>query len=122
MPSITKAACRQKAVLWANTNTYDDDGQPQVSAATELKVRWETERMETPVTVNESVAYDEAVQVRQEVAVGSIMWKGKLKDLPSTPNNLRKVVDYIEIPGIKGRIEDRWVLLVKYSDILPTVS
>lgn len=122
MPSITKAARRQKAVLWAATNTYDNDGVPQVSAAKELKVRWETERDESFPTLNETVAYDEMAQVGEEVAVGSIMWKGKLIDLPSTPNNLRKVVHYAEIPGIKGRIQDRWVFLVKFSDTLPTIA
>lgn len=110
-----------KAVYWA-FSSLDMHGQPTVSAATELDVRWEHGLAQeiTPQTNPQSV--DATVWVKQDVTVQSVMWLGALTDLPSPVTDVLEVIEFQKIPDIKGRDYERVALLRRYADSLPTVS
>lgn len=125
MPSFTKAHLKDDAVLWTKTGNYSDDGKVLLNSAVAIKVRWEQKSGEFISPDGATIGYDDVVYVNQEIEEGSIMWKGKLEDLPS-PNSsitdLRQVIKYEGIPDVKGRVQMRRVILMKHSDSLPTVS
>lgn len=110
----------QKAVCWAKSSV-DQFGNPTVTAPVELDVRWE-KGLSREITPNiNPIAVADTVWVDQEIALGSMMRYGELIDLPAVPDEIREVVDYVEIPDVKGRVRERVVLLAKYADRLPTV-
>ena len=114
-------ARRQKAVYWA-LHDWDRTGRPTVEEPEELDVRWEKGlSQEVTPNVNPEIV-ESTVWVNQAIELGSVFWKGALIDLPDSPTNLREVVDYQEIPDVKGRIYERVVLLGKYMDTLPTIE
>ena len=122
MPPIELADRRQKAVLWAAVeDSFDDYGKHKVSAAIEVKVRWEEKKQESVDAMGNTIALDAFVVVDRVIAVGSIMWLGKKADLATPPVNLKEVAEYREVPDIKGRKSGRVVLLVRYSNELPTI-
>ncbi len=121
MPAPELADRKQKAVLWAASGV-GDYGEHKVTAATQLNVRWEEKRREAVGALGNSIAIDATVVVDREVAVGSIMWLGKKDDLATPPVDLKEVVDYQEIPDVKNRKRRRVVLLVRYSNELPTLA
>ena len=113
----------QKAVYWAATGHEDNNGEQIVTATNiQINVRWETKRNEFTGPRSNTVAFDELAVVDREITIGSILRLGALLDLPSPLNNLRKVVDYSEIPDVKNRAKRRVVLLIKRSDRLPTTG
>jgi len=120
MPAIEVMERNQKTVLWAYVSR-DEYGSPTVSSAVEIDVRWEVTNGLLMDPLGKPVAYDAWVVVGQEVSIGSIMWLGCLDDLPTTPTNLFTVVGNVAIPDIKNREVFRPILLVRYSDTLPTI-
>ena len=120
MPAIESADRKQKAVLWAATGV-DDYGEHKVSAAVEIRVRWEEKRREGVNPNGNTIAVEATVVVDRVIAIGSIMWLGKKADLADPPVNLKQVMGRGEIPDTKGRKTRRTVLLVRHSNELPTV-
>lgn len=110
---------KQKAVLWAVSTTPTGFGRYKLSAAVELDVRWSERKHETTNVQGTTIIADVAVVVNQAVTVGSVMWKGLKKDLPTSPTNLYEVVAYNEVPDIKGRGFRRTVSLQRWGDELP---
>ena len=117
MPAIEKSNRKQYAVLWATpiSGSFDPFGESRIEDPIEIKVRWEDEKSE--------VGRKATVYVFQEIAEGSVMWKGKLTDLPPAPEkprNLMQVVQYNETPDVKGRVNLRAVRLVLLGSQLPS--
>ena len=110
----------QKATYWAKAGD-NDYGEPTVSAGIEISVRWEQSKEDGLGNQSNSIPYDASVVVDRVIAVGSIMWLGKLLDLPTTTTDLFQVADYDEIPDIKGRKYRRVLKLLRYGDTLPTI-
>lgn len=125
MPAPELANRKQKAVLWPAIEVgvrNDDYGDHKVSSdKVQINVRWEEKRREAVGALGNSIAIDATVVVDREIAVGSIMWLGKKDDLATPPVNLKEVADYQEIPDVKNRKRRRVVLLVRYSNELPTL-
>lgn len=121
MPAIETANRKQKAVLWAASG-HDDYGEPKVNSAVELSVRWTEGREETTDAQGEVVSYDATVRVDREIAVGSVLWKGKLADVPSPTSDLFRVVARKTVPDLKGRDFERIVFLKRLSESLPTLN
>jgi hypothetical protein len=111
---------KQKAVLWEVAG-FGDDGDPTVNSPVEIDVRWEHGLNQfvgpdgTPVGVVASLWVD------QEIEVGSVVWKGKLFDMPAAPDSLYEVVGYEDIPDVKGRNSEKVVHLRRLKESLPTV-
>jgi hypothetical protein len=118
--SVEKLALKQKAVLWA-FSTYDANGDPVVSAAEELSVRWEQRKTESIDAQGAPIALNAKADVDQDVTAGSIMWLGELRDLPTSPTDLHEVVDFNKIPDIKGREFKRTATLRKWKGTLPSI-
>ena len=121
MPAMETAFRTQYVVLWTG-GSLDNYGQYQVASPVEIKVRWEDTQEEIEDPAGGTIITSSRVVIDRVITVGSIMWKGKLDDLPSSPTNLKRVVSYIEVPDIKGRSSRRVVLLTAYSDTLPPVE
>lgn len=121
MPSPEVSGLKQKAVLWA-ADGYDSHGEYKVDAAAEIDVRWEDKRTEPPEPGSGKVAVVAIVTVAQDVAVGSIMWLGRLKDVADPPVDLCQVVDVEKIPSLKARHYLRVLSLTKYSNELPELA
>jgi hypothetical protein len=111
----------QKAVLWQSSG-YDDYGKYLRLAPIELSVRWEEGRRQSSSPEDTVIAIDATVFVDREIPIGSIMWKGKQKDLPASPTGLKEVVSYKEVPDIKGRVSQRSVSLARYNEQLPDLA
>lgn len=120
MPPIETIGCIKKAVLWSFSGR-DKYGQPVVSAAEEINVRWEPSRREILGEQSQPIATDVDVMVEQEITLGSIMRKGFLADVPSPADNLYEVIAYDETDDIKGVEVQRNVTLRRWKDGLPSI-
>lgn len=117
MPAIELSNRRQTAVVWLTPigGSFNAYGESQIGEASEILVRWEDEKSE--------VGKKATVYVSQEIPEGSVMWKGRLNQLPASPEkpkNLMQVVQYNEIPDVKGRSIQRVVRLVLLGSQLPS--
>lgn len=116
---------KQDAVLWAFAGV-DNHGDIKVSATpVALKVRSEKETRESLDPNSTATATSFLLVVDQEIAEGGIIWFGALADVPDDTNDLtdlKQVVDYSEIPDVKGRNFRREVRLIKFSDRLPQTA
>ena len=121
MPSQETTSRHQKAVYW-EANGFDDNGEPKVDAAVDLVVRWEQKRGEALNAQGNTIASDATVVVNRDIVVGSIMWLGILDDVASPPVDLWQVIDFSRIPDVKGRVDRRVVLLMRYSNELPELA
>lgn len=122
MPPIEYFELNQTAVLKPYTDV-DSNGEKTVGTAVELAVRWETKKVESTTSDGTPVVLDAVVMTKQEVAVGSRMWLGTLKDWnaqeaspPSdfTDREIYEVVMYSAIPDIKGKNVRYLLGLVRY--------
>jgi len=122
MPQIETDLLNQKAVLWAFSG-YDASGEPTVSAAVEVNVRWNDGRSGGSDPLLQSINVDATAVVDREVAVGSVMWLGTLAAYNSEDPapTIMQVVGYKATPDVKGRNYRRTVTLVKLSTELPTI-
>lgn len=119
---IETASLNQKAVLWQRTS-FDRNGEPRVSAPVEIKARWEEGLLESIDEEATPIAINGTVDVDRDIKSGSIMWLGKLRDLPSpVTEGLVQVVGFEKIPDIKGRVFARSVTVKKWRNKLPTVE
>lgn len=121
MPTPEDSHRNQKAVLW-EVSGVDDYGRRTVSAAEEVMVRWESSTPQPSNPRSNAVHADAIAVVGQAIAVDSIMWLGALDDVADPPVDLMVVVDYSEVPDVKGRKIRRVVQLRRYSDSLPTIA
>jgi len=109
------------AVLWAATST-DGYGRSKISAPVEIRVRWEDSREESTDPQNTVQASPATVFVGQAISIGSVMWHGRLKDLPTTSADLFEVTGYKTTPDIKNRFMQRTVTLTRHGDVLPETA
>jgi len=123
MPNPEVSDLHQKAVYWASSGGFDNQGEPTVTANNiEINTRWEIKQGEFTDSRNNVVAFDEIAFVDRVIVIGSILRLGALADLPSPLDTLRKVVSYSEIPDVKNRVSRRFVRLIKRSDRLSTTA
>lgn len=120
MPSLEVKDCKQRAVLWAFSG-YGDDGQHRFTTPVEIRVRWTDKQSQVVDKDGNNVALDATVVVLQDVAIGSLMWKGKLTDWysvgsspPGTGLMIVKITD--GATDIKNRATRRTVGLQRYKD------
>lgn len=120
MPSLG-AHLNQKAVLWAKTGT-DNYGNPTVSAAKEIPVRWIEDEGEMLDAEGDRIRFDVKLVVDRVLVIGSIVRQGTKASLPSPPDSLYQVVGFREVPNIKGDDIRRTAMLIRYSNTLPTIG
>lgn len=120
MPAPEVQDLNDYAVLWA-ASSKDNYGRFKVSPPVEIRVRWEDSLHESTDPQNTVEARPAEVFVDRAISIGSVLWHGRQKDLPSTPTSLYKVAGYDGTPDIKNRFTQRTVSLVRYGDTLPEV-
>lgn len=122
MPSLQSASRNQLAVLWPAT-AVDNFGNPVLGAREQIRVRWETGER---ATKEQTGTVDAIVYVGKVIPKGSILWLGKLADVPS-PNVttefgavlLYSVISYNEVPAVKGSGKTQWVEAMRSSSQIP---
>lgn len=102
---------RQKAVLWAYVGN-NDYGQPTVDAPIEIKCRFEDVQEEFIDMVGAKVISDAKIYLDREVALHSVIWVGRLLDLPVDPTNLLEVRKYSALPNLRNTETLRMAMLM----------
>ena len=110
----------EDAVVWLKSGV-DEEGEITVSAAQGIKVRTEKKTRETLDALGNVVVTFMDINVPIDIEVGSIVWLGNKKNLPTSPTNLLQVIDNDKIPNTKGRKFDRWIGVQRFKNELPTV-
>jgi hypothetical protein len=123
MPAQETKGRHQKAVLWEVSGT-DRFGNQTHSGPTELTVRWEYGQTTGLDSQGNTITIDATVQVNQRIGVGSKMWLGELIDWYGTgsgdqDNTIMHVVNYNDVPDLKGRNSRKQVLLKFDKDTTP---
>jgi hypothetical protein len=125
MPPPEVAERHDAAILWPVTG-IGGDGQVIVSARQQLYppwggVRWEDKRTEVLKPDGSVVKFDVLAVVNLDIAVGSIMWKGRLAPTDPPPTSgLHEVVWANDVKDLKGRVARRIVGLMRWNNTLPT--
>jgi len=113
----------QNAVIWDKVD-IDEFNNPIVSAGRNICVRWEDTEQETIDSKGNPIKLVALVIAAEELVSGSIIWKGKLADLPATNEltNLLEVKTFWGVPDIKNRVTRRTYGLQRFTDELPTIQ
>jgi len=114
--TVETSALLQYAVLWELSSHYDSNGLPVVSSPTEIRVRWEKGLVESIDNQAAPIAIPVTVFVDRVIAVDSTLRLGRLEDVPLVPDKLFRVVEFKEIPDIKGRHFQRTVTLMRKTN------
>lgn len=124
MTSIERVSIPQKAILW-RFSSFDNYGQPIVSAAEEIDCEWPLGLSEANANQDSKESASDEVVVNESIALHSILWFGGEDDLPTgtaTPSPLYTVTAKRIQPDIKGRAF-RYTLTVNlFSNTLPTIQ
>jgi hypothetical protein len=121
MPAVEVSDLNQKAVLWANNGT-DDYGDPKIGAPVEISVNWSWNEDAQESPTGGPVAIVGTVAVDRRIKLKSLLWLGRLAELPETKADLCQVIGYSEVPDVKGRNPRRSVTIARYSNTLPTIG
>lgn len=115
------------AVYWARVGT-DPYGEPTVSdVAQEVRVRWDDTRRTVSGPDQAPVAVDATASgFTFDPTPGSLMWKGRLGDLPGTSQrpatDVMRVVTVNVTRDVRGRGAYREATLVRSKDVLGTTA
>lgn len=120
MPPIETQHLRDYAVLWM-AEDYNEYGRYNVASPIEIRVRWEGGKQQSDNPTDEVDSWPTTIYVDREIEIGSVLWHGKLRNLPSPPTNLFKVNGRNTIPDLRNRHYQRTVSLVRHGNTLPTV-
>lgn len=120
MPPPERHSLTDYAVLWTAA-TLDNHGEYKVHTPVEIRVRWEDSSQESPSPESSVQSISATVHLAITVAVGSIMWRGRLREVSDMMTDLYEVVGHSATPDIKGRIVQHVVTLSRHSDSLPEV-
>lgn len=113
--------CVDYAVLWEATG-IDAYGVVKVASPVQIRCRWN----DSPRDSNESQSHKVGITVKisalQSIPMQSVLWHGKLVDLPVIPTDLCQVKSIdggLDVHGIAERFEYG---LTKYMDDIPTLT
>jgi hypothetical protein len=123
MPPLETMDRHQKACLWvrAGTNSLGQDyvANPPV----EIMVMWDDRQTRALDSQGNTITVDVMADVAQDIEIGSIMWLGRMADLPypsHTPaSGLMQVKTFSKTLDIKGRNARREVGLMRFTNTLP---
>lgn len=121
MVVVETSSLHQKAVLWVRTG-FDSNGEPVVSSPVEISCRWEDVTREVAGENDAPITIDAMIWTTQDIAKGSMLWKGALTALPTPVTAVMEVVGFDATPDIKGRLFERVAYARRYKESLPTVA
>lgn len=105
-----------KATLRA-VGAVDAYGKQTVQAAIEIDSRWELGVKTSSDALNAKEQIVGTIYVDRPIGVGSILWKGEKDSEPADPTGLVRVIEYREVPDIKGLDVVMSVLVASQSGI-----
>jgi hypothetical protein len=112
------------AVVWApygpGRAAFDNDGQPRVKEPEEVAATWDVSIRVSSASNTENQSKPSTVLTDTYVPVDSILWQGRLDDLPDKPTDLYKVVGVDKLNDVKGRLEIYNLTLARHSDSIPS--
>lgn len=111
----------QNAVVW-KASGYNSLGEATVDPPVDMRVRIEQGLRETVDEKGNVIGHVNELNVPESVPVGSLVWFGKKKDLPSPVPQVMQVIDYEEVPDVDRRVFDRWVKLMRHGDKDPILT
>lgn len=122
MPPLERHDLKQDAVYW---EVISDDGYGGIvvsSTPIPMKVRYSFRKRETQDQQNKGVNSDIDIITKEELLPNSIVWLGKVEDMPDSVTDLTKLYQVISISktfDLKGR-NPRYVgFLARYGDTFP---
>lgn len=123
MPPQELAFRTQKAVLWPR-ESFDPFGKPVVGDPVEISVRWEEELAVTAQATGATgmLIVDRQIPTRSSMWLGELAnWSGVRPDEDET-GSIMEVIEYHEIPDLKGRVSLRQVMVVRARSSWPNTS
>lgn len=108
----------QYGVMWATAGS-SEDGSQRVVAPVEIRCRWELGSILVDSSLANNYQIAGRVFVDRVIALQSILWMGKLKDKPASPEPLVQVVDFKEKWDVKCRYARRTVIIAAWNGQLP---
>lgn len=121
MGRLTGRHRRQNAVLWTVAGK-DKFNRPTLNSPVDIRVRWIDKQEESLDQDGEAIRTDVTVKTDRSISIGSIMWLGRKRDLPSPVTNIYEVVSSNEVPNLKNRETRYTVKLIRYGDTLPSLA
>jgi hypothetical protein len=130
VPPFESMGRTQWLVYWPFVR-YAGDGEPVVAEPCCVKGRWVERRRVSNLADGSVVVYDAQAAVGVEVPTGSIVWPGRMGDLPAgtgtfdeLTGQLFKVEGYSEAGDLKGRSRHvrRELMLSRFRGALPAVE
>ncbi len=121
MPQLEVCDLQQYAVLWRVTG-QDRHGKQVVSSPVQIRVRWVLNDTQVVDPFGNTVASAGTVIAAVDIDNMSLMWLGRLKNLPSPPTNLHQLIKANTTPDIKARNTRFEYNLMKFSDKMVTVE
>lgn len=121
MPALEYTDLRQRAVLWTFKD-QDRFGVQVLNPPIEVAARWLLNDSQVIDPAGNTIASSGNVILAIGVVNMSLMWLGKLVDLPSPPNDLHQLIKANTTPDLKNRQTRFEYYLMRFSDQLPTVS
>ena len=125
MPDVEVSDLFQTAVYWkqAAPVSYDDYGEPVIAGGQEIPCRWVAKRSGGQGNDDSQVGVAATAIIAVKIPVGSLMWLGRLRDMPGTSflpdRDVMVVTGYNETTDIRGRSVRRSVKLARYAATLP---
>jgi hypothetical protein len=120
MPPIEVCDLRQKAVLW-QVKGQDRHGKQILGSPSEISVRWEVSEYQVVDPTGNTLTANGSMLTNEDIENMSIVWQGKLKDLPATPTKLHQVFKANSMPSLKATQTHFEYTLMTFNDSLPTV-
>ena len=120
MPAVEITGLKQKAVLWRLAG-YSSDGNPTVYDPEEINTRWDDGDSQILGKDGSPISINASIMVEGEIDLGSLLWKGKLADLPASPSPLVEVMGLEVVPDIKIRKYQRTLSCSRYGKPLPDI-
>jgi len=112
----------QFLVYWEATGK-NDLGEYTFASPRELKVRIEEGLRETIDPEGNTVASAKQINVPESIVIGSLIWVGKLKDLPTSPApEIHQVINHSTVPNVRARKYDRWIDTMRHSSKVPVLT
>lgn len=108
----------QYGVLWATAGS-NELGEQRILAPIEFRCRWELGSILVDSPISNAYRTVGRATVDRQIGLESIVWKGKLTDLHIPYVGLMQVVDYREVPDVKGMHVRRTVILASWNGSLP---
>ena len=120
MPSIELCDLRQKCVLWVFKG-QDLYGKQLLYPPIQISVRWVLNESQVVDPTGNTITASGSMYTNVSIPNMSIVWKGKLADLPATPTSLYQVIKATTTPSLKATQTRFDYILMTFTTALPTV-